>query len=135
MILVWRNRRPILSAQLSGFETKFGFRICGPMRTFLLENNAGFPTPGLFPTTVRERKLSFLLDFSNTSHPDGAWAINARLRNQIGPKRIIIGRDTLGNYVCIEREHKQQRIVLWNHVTNDFELCLWDIPMFLRYVA
>lgn len=131
---MWRNITPITDAQMSAFEKNFDFRIAQPLREFLIDHNGGAPTPGTFPTTVRERKLEYFLDFSDLSYK-GAWGINQRVRKHIGPKMLVIGIDFLGNYVCIQREYKQQEIVLWNHVTNNYEKCLHSIPAFIRTIG
>lgn len=129
---MWRNVSEISNTQMNLFESQFSFRINPPLRDFLLCHNGGSPSPGIFPTTVRNREIAYLLDIADAKSEKGAWAVNRHVRRLITPKRLVIGVDTLGNYVCIEREHKQQQIVLWNHVTNAFEACLWDIPLFLQ---
>ena len=129
---MWRNVFPIESATLSAFEKKFHFNIQSPLREYLLEHNNGIPSPGTIPTVVRERHLVQLLDFRDPNNPKGAWATNARLRSEIGPQRIIIGTDISGNFVCLERDYQEQYIVVWSHISNNFERSLLDIPALIR---
>lgn len=131
----WRNITVIHSFVLTEFERKFNFTIHKDFRAFLLEHNGGIPSPGIFPTTVRERKIARLLDFSDKFSSNGAWEINKRLREQIGPKRIVVGIDSTGNFICLERYYKRQQIVVWSHISGDFEECLLDIPAFLRTIS
>lgn len=132
---MWRNVIEISRTQLRSFETHFRFTFHSDLGAYLLTHNNGSVAPGIFPTAVRERKLDRLLDLSDSENEKGAWAVNKRLRKLIGPQRIIIGIDAQGNYVCVERDYRQQKIVVWNHVTDAFEDCLWDIPAFLRYIG
>ena len=131
---MWRWIRPLHKLLLRDFETAFQFNITPVFREFLLEHNAGVPTSGIFPTTVKERKIAKLLDFSDRYSVKGAWAINKRLREQIGEKRIIIGKDSLGNFICLERHYKHQTVVVWNHLTGEFEESLLDIAALLRCI-
>lgn len=131
---MWRGIKPLHKLLLKDFETAFQFNITPVFREFLLEHNGGMPTSGIFPTVVKERKIAKLLDFSDRYSTAGAWAINRRLRSQIGDKRIIIGKDSLGNFICLERYYKRQSIVLWNHLTGEFEESAVDIPAFLRII-
>lgn len=128
---MWRTTVPIEDRTLSQFEKHFHFRIQEDLRGFILDHNGGFTTPCVFPTNVKSRKFIQMLDFS-PSNPDGAWAVNERVRERIGEKRIVIGLDQKKNFVCVERNYKQQQIVVWSHVSGDFEPCLLDIPAFLR---
>lgn len=132
---MWRNTNPISSAQMRSFEQFFSFRINEPLREFLLTHNAGSPIPGEFNTNIRSRRLERLLDISDETSPIGAWAINRRLRKLIGPKRVILGIDDKGNYLCVSRERKQQHFEIWNHVSDQFEESAWEIPQFLSYVG
>lgn len=132
---MWMGIRPLSKQQLTDFEKKFNFNVTPVFRTFLLEHNAGIPNSAIFPTTVKERRLVRLLDFADRQAPTGAWAINQRLRNEIGEKRIIIGMDSLDNFVCLERYYRRQSIVLWNHLTGGFEESLLDISAFLRVIG
>ena len=132
---MWRNTYPLTSVQLKNFETAFAFNITLVFRDFLMEHNGGVPTPGTFPTSGSNRRIQRFLNFYENISPSGAWAINRRLREKIGPKRIIFGVDSLGNFLCLERSYKRQFVVLWNHLTGEFEPCLWDIPAFLRGIG
>ena len=134
-IQMWRGIIPLSNASLKEFENTFHFNIDTSLREYLLEHNGGIPTFGTFPTAGKERKIARILDFSDRDLADGAWAVNRRLRNRIGEKRIIIGTDSLGNFVCLERDYRRQYIVLWNHLTDGFEESLWDIPAFLRGIG
>lgn len=131
---MWRNITPINPATLAAFEKRFNFRIAEPFKSFLIEHNAGIPSNGTFPTVYRERQLVQFLDFADQKTRNGAWATNTRLRDQIGDQRIIVGLDVKGNYVCLERHWKNQKIVVWSHVTGQFEPSLLDIPAFLRAI-
>ena len=131
----WRNIIPLEDSTLRKFEEVFDFNINRYFREFLLEHNGGIPSPGIFPTVARERKIARILDFSQKSSSRGAWAVNARLRDQLGPKRIVVGVDSAENFICIERKYKRQRIVVWSHVTGDFEECILDIPSFLQVLS
>lgn len=129
---MWSNLSPITNTQMNLFESHFSFRINPPLRDFLLDHNGGTPTPGIFPTNIRNREIAYLLDFRESRSDKSAWTVNQRVRRLIGPKRLVIGVDSLGNFICIEREHKQQEIVVWNHVTNKFEKAQWNIPVLLQ---
>lgn len=131
---MWRNIHLLTDLEMRHFEEHFAFTVTPPLRQFLIDHNGGYPSSGSFPTVVRERKLEYLLNFADPSSR-GAMEINRRLRKHLGPKMIVIGCDDLGNYVCVQRDYKQQNIVLWNHVTNMYEPCLWDIPTFLRNIC
>lgn len=131
---MWRGIRPLSNQLLRDFESTFHFNINPVFRQYILDHNGGVPVPGIFPTVRKERKMARLLDFSDRSSATGAWAINQRLRDQIGDKRIVIGTDELGNFLCLERHYRSQRIVLWNHLTEEFEECLLEIPSFVRCV-
>lgn len=132
---MWRNITELQEDMLQEFEKHFSFLLHGTLHAFLLTHNYGCPSPGRFPTDIKDRKISSLLDFSSKTGDRSAWAVNERLRKQIGPQRIIIGIDSLGNYICVERKYQEQRIVLWNHITNCFEPCQWEISEFLRNVG
>lgn len=132
---MWRGTRPVESAVLREFEMHFKFRIHPAFREYLSIHNAGFPSPGTFPTIVRERKMESFLDFTDRYTSGGAWKVNERLREKIGPKRIIVGTDSSANFICIERDYQEQYIVVWSHVTGKFERCLLDIPGFIRLIG
>lgn len=132
---MWRCCTPLTEQELHSFENAFKFKFTEDLRGFLLLHNAGIPSPGLFPTLNRERKLAQLLDLRKGTGKQDAWSVNERLRDLIGPKRIIIGQDSQNNFVCVERNQRQQKIVLWNHITDQFEECLLDIPVFLRQIG
>lgn len=129
---MWRNTVSISSAQLRDFETRFKFKIDPIMREYLIDNNSGHIADGSFQTTSRMRRLERFLNFADRNSPDGAWSINERLRPVIGKNRIIIGIDVTGNYVCLEKSGSKQQIVVWSHITGDFEQSLLDIPALLR---
>lgn len=131
---MWRFVIPIKSQTLSDFENHFDFRFNETLRGFILDHNGGSPEAGVFHTTVRVRRIGRLLDFSDKSTPDGAWSFNERLRDKLTDKRIIIGIDAKNNFVCVERHYKHQKIVVWSHVSGEFEDCLLDIPAFLRAI-
>ena len=129
---MWRNIIPCTSADLTAFEKKFKFTIQDPFRIYLLEHNSGIPSPGTIPTASRERRIAQLLDFRNSSNPKGAWETNLRLRDQIGSKRIVVGLDSSGNFICLERDYQEQYLVVWSHISGNFERSLLDIPALLR---
>jgi hypothetical protein len=128
-----RGVKPLNESILQAFEEKFDFHFTTKMRQFLLLNNGGVSS-GAFYTVAMQRTFSSLLDFEDKTSPSGAWAINRRLRKQIGEKRIIIGMDSQKNYICVERNRREQKIVVWSHVTNMFDSCLHDIPSFLSFL-
>lgn len=129
----WYDIKPVEEKELHNFEDAFCFRISEPMRGYLLRHNGGRPVSGTFPTTERARKLEQFLNFSKEGDPRfDAWAVNKRLRSELGGTRIAIGIDTLGNFVCIERHYRHQKVVVWNHLTGKFEPSLLDIPVLLR---
>lgn len=128
----WHNVSPLSDDQLSAFERKFRFTIQADLRSYLLEHNNGKKLPDPFPTAGRAYQFAYFLDFSGPESPGGAWEINTRLRKRIGTKRIILGKDAGENWICLERNHKEQYIVVWSHITGNFERCLWDIPTFLQ---
>ncbi len=133
---MWRGIKPISTVELREFENAFRFRITPVFREYLLEHNGGIPTPGIFPTEAnRNRKMQRLLDFTDRYTVQEAWSVNTRLQEAIGEKRIVIGTDTVGNFICLEREYKRQYIVLWNHLTDQFERSLLDIPAFLDTIG
>lgn len=129
---MWRGLKPASEQDMREFESAFQFRFAEPLRGFLLEHNAGIPLRGEFPVISKQRKLSYLLDITDKRTNLGAWTVNNRVRKKIGPKTIVIGVDTLGNFVCVQRHYRQQSISLWNHLTGEFEESLWDIQTFLR---
>lgn len=131
---MWRNTTPVTNRVIKEFEDAFKFRINPDLRGFLMEHNGGSPGNGTFPTTVRERCLDHLLDFSDKSTNRGAWKINKRMREDIGPKRIVIGKDIQGNFVCLERNYQEQFIVVLSHISETYERSLLEIPAFLRTV-
>lgn len=131
---MWRGIKPLSNQLLKDFESAFDFNIHPVFRQYILDHNSGAPTPGIFPTIKKERKVAKFLDFADRYSAAGAWATNRRLRDQIGDKRIIIGKDSLGNFLCLERHYRKQYIVLWNHLTGEFEESLLDIPAFVRCV-
>jgi hypothetical protein len=132
---MWRSIKPLSSQQLRDFEEEFHFNINPVFRSFLLEHNNGSPIPGVFPTKSMERRFTMFLEFSDRNSKGGAWSINKRLRSLIGPKRIVIGCDPMMNWICLERDHKRQYIVYWNHLNGEFEECLWEIPTFIRSIG
>lgn len=131
---MWRYIIPVSQGAITEFEQKFLFRIRSPFREFLIDHNNGIPSNGSFPTEKRERKLAQFLDFSDRNPSNGATAINQRLREQIGEKRIVVGRDRSGNLVCLERNYKEQYIVVWSHISGEFERSLLDIPALLQAI-
>lgn len=138
---MWMNTKQIPTATLREFETAFSFRINDRLRSFLLEHNGGATYSGSFFVNIegtnktKERCMDCLLDFSDRRSPDGAWEVNRRLRSKIGAKRIIIGRDKSNNLICLERDYKEQYIVVWSHITRSFDRCLLDLPAFIRAIS
>ena len=132
---MWRNIIALEDRKIAEFERKFQFRIHLVFREFLLTHNGGSPTPGTFPTAKMTRKMKYFLDFSDEDSDYGAFEINYRLRDKIGPKRIIVGIDHADNFICLERSYSRQYIVVWSHVTGEFERCLLDLPMFIRQIG
>lgn len=132
---MWMGIKPLSRQSLTDFEKTFKFNINPVFREYLLDHNGGIPTPGTFVTAVKERKIDRLLDFSDRYSPAGAWAVNHRLRDEIGEKRIIIGTDSMGNFICLERDYKKQRFVLWNHLTGNYEENIMDISAVLRVIG
>lgn len=128
-----RGVKPLSEKTISDFEAKFSFHIDPTLRDFLLMNNGG-SSSGYIYTQAMQRTFSSFLDFEDRTSPNGAWEINRRLRNQIGEKRIIIGRDSYKNYICVERNRQKQKIVVWSHATNQFDPCLHPIPTFLAFL-
>ena len=131
----WLGIRPISSAELTAFEDHFDFRITPVFRTWLLEHNAGFPKNIELPTTKRMREFRRVLDFSNRTGKLEAWKCTERCRDSLGSTRIPFGFDAGGNFVCLERHYRHQQIVVWNHITDEFEPCLLDIPTFIKYMG
>lgn len=132
---MWRSIYPLDTSTIEEFEKKFHFSIDRDMRGFLLEHNGGVPSPGDFPTTVGFRQIARFLDFEDRITKNGAWAINQRLQKHLGKKRIIIGIDRSGGFLCLERDRCQQWISVWSHITGDFDRCLLDIPAFIRRIS
>ena len=130
--MVWLNPTPVSEEAMRNFELHFRFRINKNLRLFLMDHNGASCYPGSFPTEKTTRNLATLLDFSDETAPKGAWAVNKKLRNFLGPNRIIIGQDQKCNHVCIEKDRNRQKIVVWSHISNQFEECLLDIPGFIR---
>ncbi len=118
-----RGVKPLKETTIKQFEDKFDFHFCPEIRQFLLQNNAGSSNGSIF-TTKMMRTFSCLYDFSENATSNSAWEINRRLRNRIGEKRIIIGKDVQKNYICVERNRREQKIVVWSHVSNEFDPCL-----------
>lgn len=127
----WHSISPLSDDQLSDFEQKFRFKIQTDLRLYLLEHNNGRKLPDPFPTTGRKYQFAYFLDFSGPETIGGAWEVNKRLRKRIGAKRIILAKDSSENWICLERDHKEQYIVVWSHITGNFERCQLDIPAFL----
>lgn len=132
---MWRGLKPVSEQDMRDFESAFQFHFAVPLRGFLLEHNAGIPLHGDFPVKSKQRRISYLLDIADRNTNLGAWAVNNRVGKKTGPKTIVIGVDTLGNFVCVQRHYRQQSIVLWNHLTGEFEESLWDMQTFLRNMA
>ena len=131
---MWRDVIPVSPSTLTEFEQQFHFRIQSPFREFLLDHNNGIPSDGTIPTKTKERKLSMFLDFSDRNPANSAWTVNKRLRDQIGEKRIVVGRERSGNLICLERNYKEQYIVVWSHITGEFERSLLEIPALLQSI-
>lgn len=131
---MWRNTTPIDHITVKDFEDAFKFRINSDFRGFLMEHNGGSPGNGVFPTVTRERCLDHLLDFSDKTSNRGAWMINKRMREEIGPKRIVIGKDIQGNFVCLERNYQEQYVVVLSHISGDYERSVLEIPALLRAI-
>ena len=131
---MWRDIIPVSNTEIASFEQQFQFRIRSPFREFLIDHNNGIPSGGTIITQRRERKLAQFLDFSDSIPANSASAINKRLREQIGPKRIVVGRDRSGNLVCLERDYQEQYIVVWSHITGEFERSLQEMPTLLNAI-
>lgn len=127
---IWNFCNPIDSDALKLFEDHFDFHIAPPLRDFLLNHNGGKTRHCSLPTHVRERRIESLLDFSKE---ESAWAINRRMRRLLGEKFIVIGTDRTGNLLCVRRNMRKQEFVVWNHITNNLEDCVLDIPIVLMY--
>jgi hypothetical protein len=132
---MWSNTISLKKTDLRDFEQHFHCKINPAIRLFLADHNAGYPVNAHFPTEAAERRMERLLNFSDRDKSYGAWRINERLRPQIGTHRIVIGVDCDENYVILERDGKQDYIVVWSHITGEFERCLLDIPAFLRAIS
>lgn len=138
---MWKDIKPISAQAIEEFENHFHFSISKDLQLFLREHNAGFNIGATFPVvladgiTVKYIQLDRFFDFSEKAGPQGAWAVNKRVRNQIGKKRIVIGRDRKNNLICLERDYSHQYIVVWSHITMAFERCILEIPAFLSAVS
>lgn len=131
---MWRDIIPVSHTNIADFEQHFQFRIRSPFREFLIDHNNGIPSDGAFNTEKRERKIAQFLDFSGAVASNDAWTLNKRLRDQIGSKRIVVGRDKSGNLICLERDYQEQYIVVWSHITGEFERSLQDMPALLQAI-
>ena len=128
---MWSFCSPIESETLKRFETAFNFTIQSPLRGFLLSHNAGRTRQCSLTTTVKERRLAALMDFSEGGN---AWQINRRLRKKLGNKIIVIGTDRSDNFLCVRRTLRKQEFVIWNHITDTLEECTEEIPgLLLRW--
>ena len=138
---MWKDIKPISEQTLREFEEHFHFNINTDLKQFLQEHNAGCCIGPSFPvvladgTTVKHIQLDRFFDFSEKNDPKGAWAVNKRVRKQIGNKRIVIGRDRKNNLVCLERDYSHQYIVVWFHVTMTFQRCILDKAGFMKAIS
>lgn len=125
---MWNHCNPINSDTLKAFETSFDFAINAPLRDFLLVHNGGKTRVCSLTTTVKERRLASILDFT----PGGnAWEINRRLRKKLGKKLLAIGMDKSDNYLCVQRNLRKQTLVIWNHITDSLEESVDETPIVL----
>lgn len=125
---MWNFYIPIESAILEEFETHFDFHITPPLRDFILTHNGGKTHCCVLQTSVRERRIESILDFSNK---EATWGANKRMRHLLGNRIIVIGMDKSGNFLCVRRTLRNQEFVIWNHVTNSLEECTMEIPLIL----
>lgn len=125
---MWRNCIPLDPNTFSTFEKAFAFRVAEPLRNFLLTYNGGKTHQCTLTTAVKERRVAALLDFSEGGN---AWEINRRMRKILGERYIVIGIDHSENFICVQRELRQQRLAVWNHVSGELELCTESIPFLL----
>lgn len=130
---MWRNISDLSNTDLREFESSFHFVIDPIFREFLLSHNNGIPGNAEIQTQTRKRQIGRIYDFSRTADAT-AWKINTRLRPVIGDKRIIIGEDITGNFICLNRHYRHQYLSVWSHVQNNFEECILDIPTLLKYI-
>ena len=132
---MWLDSIPVAAEGLRSFEEAFRFKIDSDFKQYLAERNGGMPMDGRFPTAVKERKLAQLLDFTDMRSNNGAWAVNKRMRKRIGVKRIVIGIDPANNYICLERNYREQFVVVYNLWSCDFERSLLDLSAFMRAIG
>lgn len=125
---MWNLCSPIEANDMQRFETAFHFSFNPPLKEFLMTHNAGTTRSCILATSVKERRITALLDFS----PGGsAWEVNRRMRKTLGSKCIVIGTDRSDNYLCVRRNLRNQEFVIWNHITNSIEECIAEIPVIL----
>lgn len=128
--MLWNFYSPVDSDTLKCFEDTFDFHINPPLRDFLLTYNGGKTRQCTIPTSVRERRMEAILDFSDE---ENTYSINRRMRRLLGNKIIVIGTDRSGNFLCVQRDLRKQEFVIWNHITNTLEPCALEIPVILMY--
>lgn len=125
---MWNFCSPIRSDVLKKFEDTFNFHFNEPLRDFLLTHNGGKTRHCSVPTTVKERRLATILDFSQGG---SAWDINRRMRKLLGNKCVVIGMDRSDNFLCVRRDQRNREFIIWNHITDEIEECTSEIPSLL----
>lgn len=131
---MWRDTLPVTYTAFNSFEQQFHFKIQEPFREFLMDHNNGIPSDGEILTVKGTTRIARFLDFSGLIQTNSAWEINKRLRPLIGPKRIVVGKDRSDNYICLERSHKEQYLVIWSHITGEFDRFIPDIPTWIASI-
>ena len=118
------------------FEESFDFRIPVEFREFLYEHNGAQASEIPFPTEKGIRNLTQILDFrvkqeNRSDSASCAWDTNLRMRPILTRRRICFGK--AGRHlICMERQRRDRKIVVWNHITQKFEPSELSVDEFIR---
>lgn len=119
---------------LEEFEKKFRFTMPENFKEFLFYNNGASVTGVALPTPAGERFITQLLNFDADDKSvivSSAWAVNQRLRSILDARHIIVGMCN-SHFLCMERDQRQRKLVIWNYLTQKFEPVNLSIEEFLK---
>jgi len=120
---MWLKHGQIDPLLLQEFEMKIGHQLPTAYRNFLLETNGGIPENSIFevPDYTSSSILFFGLGVDIPSN-DLRYAVRV-FADAISDGFLPIGRDPGGNLVLMDvKGGKENKIVFWNHGSNDGEL-------------